>query len=96
MTCVPCPVPRAEARRRSTKELLQCLAIANGSLEEVRYFIFLSSDLGYLQKEDSKKLDFQLNSVAQMLAALSRALKSKLANGSGAVRVTGHGPPQRG
>jgi len=77
--------------RRSTKELLQCLAIANGSLEEVRYFIFLSSDLGYLQNEESKKLDFQLNSVAQMIAALGRALKSKLTNASGAARATGHG-----
>jgi four helix bundle protein len=28
--------------RRSTKELIQCLAIANGSLEEVRYFVLLS------------------------------------------------------
>ena len=32
--------------RRSTKELLQFLAIANGSIEEIRYFIFLSCDLG--------------------------------------------------
>jgi four helix bundle protein len=78
--------------RRSTKELIQCLAIANGSLEEVRYFIFLSSDLGYLRNEESQNLDFQLNSVAQMISALGRALKSKLANGSGAARVTGHGP----
>ena len=77
--------------RRSTKELLQCLGIANGSLEEVRYFIFLSSDLGYLQSEESQKLDHQLNAVAQMIAALGRALKSKMANGAGSARATGHG-----
>ena len=76
--------------RRSTRELLQCLAIANGSLEEVRYFILLSSDLGYVQAEDFKKLDDQLNSVAQMIAALSRALRSKLA-AAGSARVTAHG-----
>lgn len=76
--------------RRSTKELLQCLAIANGSLEEVRYFILLSSDLGYLQAEDSKKLDEQLNSVAQMIAALGRTLRSKIA-AAGSARITGHG-----
>ncbi len=77
--------------RRSTKELLQCLAIANGSLEEVRYFIFLSSDLGYLQNEEFGKLDGQLNAVAQMISALSRVLKRKMANGVGAARDTAHG-----
>jgi four helix bundle protein len=77
--------------RRSTKELLQCLGIDNGSLEEVRYFIFLSSDLGYLQAEESQKLDDQLNAVAQMIAALARTLKSKMANGIGTSRGTGHG-----
>jgi four helix bundle protein len=75
--------------RRSTKELLQCLAIANGSLEEVRYFVLLSSDLGYLQAEDSKKLDERLTSVAQMIAALGRALKTKMAT-VGSARGTGH------
>jgi four helix bundle protein len=79
--------------RRSTKELLQCLGIANGSLEERRYFIFLSSDLGYLKREESQKLEEQLNAVAQMIAALGRALKSKMANGAGTARGTCHGTP---
>ena len=35
--------------RRTTKELLQFLANANGSLEETRYFLVLSLDLGYLK-----------------------------------------------
>ena len=77
--------------RRSTKELLQCLAIANGSLEEVRYFIILSSDLNYLPKGDVDKLQQQLDSVAQMISALSRALRRKMANGVGTARDTGHG-----
>lgn len=77
--------------RRSTKELLQCLTIANGSLEEVRYFIFLSSDLNYLPKGKVQRLEQQLNSVAQMNAALSRALRRKMANGGGTTRDTGHG-----
>lgn len=41
---------------RSTKELLQCLAIANGSSEEVRHFILLSSDLNFLAKGDVEKI----------------------------------------
>ena len=77
--------------RRSTKELLQCLAIANGSLEETRYFILLSSDLGYIPREQVRELDEQLNTIAQMIAALGRSLKSRIAAAPSA-RVTGHGP----
>ena len=77
--------------RRSTKELLQCLTIANGSLEEVRYFVLLSRDLGYLHKEQIQKLNDQLDSVAQMISALSRSLKIKMTNVAVTARDTGHG-----
>jgi four helix bundle protein len=77
--------------RRSTKELIQCLGIANGSLKEVRYFVYLSCDLGYLATNELERPDDQLNSVAQMMAALSRTLKHKLAVRFGHTRVTGHG-----
>jgi four helix bundle protein len=77
--------------RRSTKELIQCLGIANGSLEEVRYFLCLSCDLGYLPKTELERLEDQLNSVAQMIAALTRTLKNKLAVRFGHARATGHG-----
>lgn len=77
--------------RRSTKELLQCLAIANGSLEETRYFILLSFDLGYLPKEQFQNLHDQLKAIAQMISALNRSLKSRMADGVGVARVTGHG-----
>ena len=43
--------------RRTTKELLQFLANANGSLEETRYFLLLSCDLGYLAKERYAELE---------------------------------------
>ena len=33
--------------RRSTKDFLRHLAIANGSLEELRYFLILAGDLDY-------------------------------------------------
>jgi four helix bundle protein len=77
--------------RRSTKELLQCLSIANGSLEEIRYFIFLSCDLGYLGKPEFDSLEKKADAIAQMIAALSRSLKSKLAAQKGFSRDTGHG-----
>ena len=34
--------------RRTTKELLRCLQISRGELEETRYFFMLSHDLGHI------------------------------------------------
>jgi four helix bundle protein len=76
--------------RRTTKELLQFLANANGSLEETRYFLILSRDLGYLAKERYEELERECASVAQMIAALGRSLKSRLEEVHGS-RATSHG-----
>ena len=65
--------------RNGTKEFLQSLAIANGSLEEVRYFLILSGDLRYLAPGDSLRIDSLCNSVGQMLGALSRSLRNRAA-----------------
>ena len=65
--------------RRTTKELLQFLANANGSLEETRYFLILSRDLGYLKDQDFQEMEIDCSSVAQMIAALGRSLKARLA-----------------
>jgi four helix bundle protein len=77
--------------RRSTKELLQFLAISNGSIEEIRYFLFLSCDLSYLGRPEFESLEKKLNAIAQMIAALSRSLKIKLEVQKGFPRSTGHG-----
>lgn len=75
--------------RRTTKELLQCLAIANGSLEETRYFLILSRDLGYIPIENFDHFNHQCSSIGQMLGALSRTLRER----SGlSLRDTSHGP----
>lgn len=63
--------------RRTTKELLQSLAIANGSLEEIRYFLILSNDLHYLSGDIRERLEHQCDSVAQMLNALGRSLRNR-------------------
>lgn len=76
--------------RRTTRELLQSLAIANGSLEETRYFLLLSRDLGYLKPDHYERLRQQSHSVAQMLAALARSLRNR-SSGSHGARATGHG-----
>jgi four helix bundle protein len=77
--------------RRTTKELLQFLATANGSLEEARYFLILSRDLGYLGKEKFGEMDQQCTSVAQMIAALGRSLRERVVVSHGP-RVASHGP----
>jgi len=69
--------------RRSTKELLQFLAVANGSLEELRYFLLLSRDLRYLSPLDLEKLEKDLKAVGQMLEALSQSLRRRLASPAG-------------
>jgi four helix bundle protein len=76
--------------RRTTKELLQFLVTANGSLEETRYFLILSSDLGYLPREKFDELDKGCTSVAQMIAAMSRSLKERAARMQGS-RIAGRG-----
>src|SRR5258708_26447281 len=56
--------------RKSTRELLQFLAVANGSLEELRYFLLLSRDLRYLSPVDFEKLrseEHTLNSSHQII-----------------------------
>ena len=81
--------------RRMTKELLQFLTNANGSLEETRYFLILSRDLGYLPKEPYEELDRECNSVAQMMSALGRSLKSRL-EGVHGPRAASHGTRPHG
>ena len=63
--------------RRSTRKLLQFLTIANGSAEELRYFVILSRDLKYMAPQDVTRLEREITGVVQMLAALSRSLKSR-------------------
>ena len=74
--------------RRSTRELLQFISIANGSLEELRYFLLLSRDLRYLSPVDFVNLEKELKAIAQMLEALARSLRQRIA------RATAQSPPE--
>jgi four helix bundle protein len=65
--------------RRSTRELLQFISVANGSLEELRYFLLLSRDLRYLSPVDFVNLEKDLKAIAQMLEALARSLRQRIA-----------------
>jgi four helix bundle protein len=64
--------------RATTRELLRCLQIARGELEETRYFILLSRDLGYMAMEDGRVLDERCDRVGRLINALGSSLKRRL------------------
>jgi len=64
--------------RRTTKELLRCLHISRGELEETRYFLILSRDLGYIVAEEFEGMNARCDSVGQLINALGRSLKNRL------------------
>ena len=63
--------------RRTTKELLRSLQISRGELEETRYFLLLSKDLGYFADEEMEGFNQRCDSVGQLINALGRSLKER-------------------
>jgi len=62
----------AEGFRKTGKpDKFRYMNIAQGSLEECRYYLILARDLGYL---DSKELMCQLEEVSKLLNAYSKAI----------------------
>lgn len=53
---VPANIVEGQARH-TTKAYVQFLYHARGSVEEVRYFLLLSRDLGYLKENVSQRLE---------------------------------------
>lgn len=64
--------------RNTTKEYLQFLYNARGSLEEVRYFLLLSKDLGYMNKNIFESLETDSETLSKMLNGLIKSLASRL------------------
>ena len=64
--------------RRTTKELLRCLQISRGELEETRYFFILSRDLGHISAIEFENMNGRCDSVGQLINALGRALTDHL------------------
>lgn len=63
--------------RKSTKEYIQSLYIAYGSLCELETQILLSNDLGYLDADKFKDIQGAIEEVERMLKALIRSLEGK-------------------
>ena len=64
--------------RRTTKELLRCLQISRGELEETRYFLILSRDLLHISPAEFESMNGRCDSVGQLINALGRSLKNRL------------------
>lgn len=67
------PTNIAEGSKRvSRQEYARFLNIAEGSLAEAEYLLKVSADLGYLEKQNARKLGEELTEIAKMLSALPK------------------------
>ena len=60
--------------RKSRKEYLQFLSVANGSKTELETHLLIAERLNFLTKEKSDQLQVQLQSVGRLLSALRKSL----------------------
>ncbi len=67
----------AEGYRKTRKDFLRFLDIAQGSLEETKYYIILSHDLKYYSKNIDCIMEL-LNEIGKMLTGLSKSIRSKI------------------
>lgn len=67
-----------EGYKKGTKEFLRFLEISQGSLEETKYYLLLSRDLGYCQQIDINEMLKNADDVGCLLNGLIRSLKLSL------------------
>jgi four helix bundle protein len=75
-TSIPANIVEGQSRN-TTKEYLQFLYNARGSLEEVRYFLLLSRDLGYMNTDTYESLEADGVTLSKILNGLIKSLGSK-------------------
>ncbi len=63
--------------RRSTKEFLNFLSIARGSLKELETHLILSQRVGLLTKQQLDRLLAQTDQISRMITGLSNSLKNR-------------------
>jgi four helix bundle protein len=66
--------------RKSTKEYLQLLYVAYGSICELETQLLLSGDLKYIETRDLERLQQETGEVERMLKALIKSLENKHLN----------------
>jgi four helix bundle protein len=79
LAAVSIPANIAEGNSRShTKEFLNHLSMARGSLAELETLILLSEQLGLLTKESSDALLASCDEISRMISGLKQSLEVKL------------------
>jgi len=63
--------------RNSSKEFKQFCGIARGSAGELKYFLMLSKDLGYIENKKAEELINKTNQITKMLYRLIKSLERK-------------------
>ena len=66
------------SERHGTREFLQFLGKASGSLAETETFLILAQELGMTTSEQTKPVLLQASAVGRMLNGLKRSLRSKI------------------
>ena len=59
---------------------LRFLNIAQGSLEECRYYIILSKDLGYITDNDASQMSIIIEDTSRLLNAYGKKIKESSFN----------------
>ena len=68
----------AEGNSRNTsKDYVNFLYISRGSANEIKYFLLLSKDLGYIDIAKYEKLKNETEIIIKMLSALINSIKAK-------------------
>ena len=68
----------AEGFKKSTKDFIRYIEIAQGSLEETKYHLILSRDLEYLMPSDFTRIYNLSDDVSKMLFSLNKKLELRL------------------
>lgn len=64
-------------RKLSLADKLRFMNIAQGSLEECRYYIILSLDINYIDQDIHDKLQYMINGVSWKLNGYAEAIRKK-------------------
>ena len=62
-------------KKRSCADKVRYMNIAQGSMEECRYYLILAKDLGYT---DTDQMQLQLDEVSKLLTGYSKAIKTNI------------------
>jgi len=65
-------------KRRSEKENLHFLNMADGSLEETKYHLILGRDLGYIKASEHEKLEMTADEVGRLLFGYQRSVGKRI------------------